>query len=61
MAWNLILPRSLEGRCPVVTIDAKLKFGWFLQWPSKIPHLGGRHPFGLWIRIPFVRVRWGCA
>lgn len=57
----VIRPKSSEEIVPLVWIDGQVRFGCFLQWPSKIPHLGGRHPFGLWIRVPFLSLRWGCA
>jgi hypothetical protein len=49
---KLINPKSSESRLPLLVVDSKIKFGFFVQ--------RGR-PFGLYIRLPFVMARWGCA
>lgn len=49
---KLLNPKSSESKVPLLVIDSKFKFGFFFQ--------GGK-PFGLYIRLPFVFARWGCA
>ncbi len=49
---KVISPRSSESKFPLLIIDRKIKFGFFLQIS---------HPFGLYIRIPCVMARWGSA
>lgn len=58
---KLLTPRTSEGFLPYIVLDWAIRFGFWLQYPSKIKHLGGRWPFGLFIRVPFLRLRWGCA
>lgn len=48
----LISPRSSESRIPLVVVDSSLKFDFYFQW---------RGCFGLYIRLPFIFLRWGCA
>lgn len=45
-------PKSSESPLPLVVIDSKIRFAFFLQV---------RSPFGLLIRIPFILLRWGSA
>lgn len=49
---RLLNPRSSESVVPLLVIDRKMKFGFFLQV---------KRPFGLYIRLPFVWARWGSA
>lgn len=49
---KLINPRSSEGVWPLLMVDGKVKFGFFLQLAA---------PFGLYIRVPFIMARWGSA
>ena len=49
---KLINPKSSESIFPLLVIDTKIKFGFFLQL---------KPPFGLYIRLPFIFARWGSA
>lgn len=49
---KIYVPKSAESKLPMIVIDHRIKFGWFLQRQS---------PFGLYIRIPFLWMRWGSA
>lgn len=49
---KVLNPKSSESIIPFFVIDAQIKFGFFLQT---------QEPFGLYIRIPFVMLRWGSA
>jgi hypothetical protein len=49
---KIINPKSSESPFPLLIIDAKIKFGFFLQINK---------PFGLYIRLPFIFARWGSA
>lgn len=70
---KLLNPKSSESWIPYLVLDKQIKFGFFLQvmtwwgcitafgWRIHRPKIGGRPPFGLYIRLPFVMARWGCA
>lgn len=49
---KVLNPKSSESRIPFFVIDSRIHFGFFLQMQD---------PFGLYIRIPFVMLRWGSA
>ena len=49
---KLLNPKSSESKIPLLVIDKKIKFGFFLQLKA---------PFGLYIRLPFIFARWGSA
>lgn len=49
---KIINPKSSENIIPLIVADKKIKFGFFLQCGK---------PFGLYIRVPFLLVRWGSA
>lgn len=49
---TIYAPRSAESSFPMIVIDKEFKFDFFLQRES---------PFGLYIRLPFLWLRWGSA
>jgi hypothetical protein len=49
---KLLNPKSSESIVPLLIIDRTIRFGFFLQV---------RAPFGLYIRVPFLMMRWGSA
>lgn len=74
MTRKVLNPRSSESWIPLFVIDRKIKFGFFLQQMTPLGLLTvhswhfylnrskkGHPPFGLYIRIPFMFWRWGCA
>jgi hypothetical protein len=52
MSIRILNPRTSECIIPLLEVDTKIKFGFFVQFKS---------PFGLYIRLPFVWARWGSA
>jgi hypothetical protein len=49
---TIMCPRSAEMIVPFVVIDQRWAFDFFVQL---------RSPFGLFIRVPFLWLRWGGA
>jgi len=49
---KILNPKSSESIVPLLIVDKKIKFGFFIQLQS---------PFGFYIRLPFVMIRWGSA
>ena len=49
---KVLNPRSSESPCPLLVLDRKFRFGFFVQFQS---------PFVLYLRLPFVWMRWGSA
>jgi len=73
---KVLNPKSSESWIPFLVIDSRFKFGFFLQVMTRwglilykgrgqglyfIREQKGWPPFGLYIRLPFVFARWGCA
>ena len=50
--FKILNPYSSLSWIPFFVFDSRIKFGFFLQM---------KDPFGLYIRVPFMFVRWGSA
>ena len=56
---KLLNPRSSESRIPLLVIDSRWKWGFYFQMAR--PGAKYKKCFGLYLRVPFIMARWGCA
>ncbi len=49
---KILNPKSSESIIPLIVINKKLRFNFFLQLTK---------PFGLFLGLPFIFLRWGSA